>query len=319
METLAPIVLFVYSRPEHTERTLKALQNNVLVKDSKIYIFADGIRDNANSIEKENVRKVRNIIKREKWCGEIEIIEYEENKGLAESIKAGVSQIVNKYGKVIVMEDDLITSPAFLIYMNKALDYYENRKSVFSISAYNYPESKCKIPKDYQYDVFVSLRNGSWGWATWKDRWGQVDWAASCYKTMTDQMKSGLNRGGDDVYDLLQMWHDGKLNIWSIQFTMAHFINHAVSIVPCKSYVDNIGLDSTGENCRTHTGLRNNELNFKEDIKFLDVLYEDSRIINAFYNANCRKKRPCWQKFVNKIYRFLGKEAPFKIKKKIYH
>jgi len=318
MSELAPIVLFVYNRPMHTKLTLNALKNNSLASESKLYIYADGAKKDANAEVLDQIADVRQMIRSQQWCGEIEIIESEKNNGLANSIKAGVSYIVEKYGKVIVMEDDLVTSPAFLSYMNKNLEFYQNRKSVFSIGAYSYPKGKFKIPDDYQFDVFVSLRNSSWGWATWQDRWEQIDWSISCYSTLTDKMKKALNRGGDDVYDLLEMQQSGKLKIWSIQFTMAHFINHAVSILPCISYVDNVGLDGSGENCSVSNGLRNDYLNQKETIRFLDVLYEDSRIINAFYNVNCRKKRVIWKKVLNRICRIIGKQPLFYLKKKIY-
>jgi hypothetical protein len=166
----------------------------------------------------------------------------------------------------------------------------------------------------------VSLRNGSWGWGTWKDRWNQIDWNVALYQTMltNQQLQDAFNRRGDDVFEMLQMQQSGKLNIWSIQFTMAHFVNHAISIVPTVSYVDNLGLDGSGENCSINQSYRNDKLNTNENIRFLDILYEDKRIINAFYNANCNKKRPLWQKIINRISRILGKKNVFVIKKKIY-
>jgi hypothetical protein len=317
----APIVLFVYNRPLHTAQTLDALSNNYLAKESILYIYCDGAKENTTEITLQNILEVDKIVKSKQWCKEVHIIKAQKNKGLANSIKSGVTEIIQKYGKVIVMEDDLITSPAFLTYMNKALDYYEKRKSVFSISSYNLPANKMEIPQDYEYDVYVSLRNGSWGWATWADRWNQVDWNVSNYKTLLNdsQMQKAFNRGGDDIFPMLEGQQSGKLNIWSIQFTLAHFENHAVSIIPTFSYVDNIGLDGTGENCNNTLSLKNYNLCQNEKIKFLDVLYEDKRIINAFYSTNCNKKRPLWQKIINRISRILGHRNIFVIKKKIYN
>jgi hypothetical protein len=320
MNELAPIVLFVYNRPIHTEKTLNALMNNELATKSKLYIFSDGPKANSSAKIKSEIQEVRNMIKSQKWCGEVQIIESEVNKGLAQSIKSGVSEIVSQYGQVIVMEDDLVTSPAFLTYMNQALDYYRDRKTVFSISAYNLPGRVMPFPPDYQYDVYVSSRNGSWGWGTWHDRWTQIDWDVRAFQTMlkSSAIQKAFNRGGDDMFDMLQMQQSGKLNIWSIQFTVAHFVNHAISIVPVKSYVDNLGLDGTGENCNINPSLINSELNTKTNIRFLDILYEDKDIINAFYSANCMQKRPLWQKVINRISRLLGRKNVFVIKKKIY-
>jgi len=317
---LAPIVLFVYNRPSHTEQTLRSLAANEQASQSTLYIYCDGYKENASDETIENIHAVRRIVKAKQWCKEVLIIESEKNKGLALSIKTGVSEVIEKHGRVIVMEDDLVTSPVFLNFMNQSLNYYNNRKSVFSIGGYTMPPTMMQIPNDYEYDVFVCLRNESWGWATWDDRWNQVDWNVADYQSMLNnkQMQEAFNRGGDDVFEMLQMQQNGKLNIWSIQFTMAHFMNHSVSIIPTHSYVDNVGLDGSGENCGTSLSLRNDSLCVNENIRFLDILYEDKRIINAFYSANCSMKRPLWKKLVNRLSRLIGKKKVFVIKKKIY-
>ncbi len=319
IENIAPIVLFVYNRPVHTFKTLNSLKDNYLAKESKLYVYCDGPKTQDAELLKK-IEQVRGVVKAEQWCGSVEVLESSGNKGLAESIKSGVSDVVKNHGKVIVLEDDLITSPAFLTYMNQALDFYEKYKSVFSISAYCLPEKKMAIPGDYLFDVYAGLRNSSWGWATWTDRWEQIDWEVNVYDTIKKNsfIKQAFNRGGDDVFELLQMQQEDKLNIWSIQFTVAHFINHAVSIIPIHSYVNNIGHDGSGENCYLTSSLQHKSLNKKEDIKFLDIIYEDERIINAFYNAYCRKNRPLWKKIVNRISRIMGGRNVFVIKKKIY-
>jgi hypothetical protein len=317
---LAPIVLFTYNRPRHTEQTLNALMQNKLASESTLYIYCDGPRKNANEADLEKIQNVRKIIKKENWCKTVNIIESVKNQGLATSIRTGVTDIVKKHGKVIVMEDDLLTSSAFLTYMNKALNYYETRKSVFSISAYCLPPNKFQIPDDYNYDVFVGLRNSSWGWATWSDRWQQVDWDVAVFNEIKSnpEIKEAFNRRGDDVFEMLEMQQSGKLDIWSIQFTVAHFKNHAVSIIPTISYVDNIGFDGTGENCGVTEALKNTYLSENENIRFIDILYQDKRITNAFYSAYYRKKRPVLKKIANRLSRAFLKKNIFTIKRKIY-
>jgi hypothetical protein len=319
-KTLAPVVLFVYNRPEHTTQTLNALMANELAPQTLLYIYSDGPKDDASNEIHKNINEVRKIIHEKRWCGEVKISESSINLGLGTSVKNGVSEVIKKHGRVIVLEDDLVTSPVFLNYMNDALDYYENRKGVFSISGYCLPPNKFKVPDNYSYDVFASLRNSSWGWGTWVDRWEQVDWEMNNFKTIADDpfIKEAINRGGDDVFQLLEVRHIGKLDIWSIQFTLAHFANHAVSIVPTFSYVNNIGLDGTGMNCGTNVSFSNIILCNTENIRFLDVLYEDRRIINSFYNVYCNKKRPLWQKLINRMSQIVRKKRVFSIKKKIY-
>ncbi len=307
---LAPIVLFTYARPEHTLRTLQALSANPLAAESHLYIYVDAPRTGASSDVIHRNEEVRKIVRSQRWCGKVEIVEQEQNKGLARSIRDGVTEIVSKYGRVIVMEDDLVTSPAFLSYMNKALDFYEAYPAVFSIGAYAYPPQKMVIPENYDYDTYACLRNCSWGWATWKDRWEKTDWSASHYETMkhSPAMREAFNRMGDDEFQMFQSQQERGLDIWSILFTMAHFENHAVAIIPCQSYVDNIGLDGTGENCGTQTALQHAMLNQNENPKFLDIIYEDKRIINAFYNVNCRQRLPLWKRVVNRLFRkFIGR------------
>ena len=320
---LAPIVLFVYNRPYHTEQTLRILSENIYADQSHLFVFCDGPKNGDNGEQISNIQKVRDIVKSKKWCGSVSIIESNENKGLSRSIIAGVTEILNQFGKAIVLEDDLRTSPWFLKFMNEPLSYYESRKSVFSIGACRPPLSKMQIPCDYEYDVFVGLRSYSWGWATWKDRWDQVNWSMEymvSFLNHPEQIKA-FNRAGEDMTDLLQMQYDGKIDSWAMRFGFAHFYNHAIAILPCVSYVDNIGFDGTG----THCG-KISSLDFSDDIliapencRFLDILYEDSRIINAFYSSFYPGRRPLWQRACNFIARYFGKKPPFVIKKKVYY
>lgn len=320
MKALAPIVLFAYARPEHTRRTLQALSKNILARESHLFVFCDGPKKGANDETLNKIKEVRSIVKEQQWCSEVTCYFSEYNKGLASSIRSGVTEILNRFSKIIVLEDDLETSPAFLSYMNRSLDCYEEKRAVFSIGAYTYPPEKMQIPPDYEFDNYVCLRNCSWGWATWKDRWDKVDWSVKNYDFVknSSHCRQALNRMGDDEFDLLYSQQEQGLDIWSIQFTMAHFEQHAVAMCPCVSYVNNIGLDGSGVNCGVQKQLCNRVLNSNETPKLLEIIYEDKRIINAFYNVNCRKHRPLWQKACNFIMRKLGRKPLFVIKKKVY-
>ena len=144
---LAPIVLFVYNRPWHTEQTLNALMQNELADQSVLYIYADGPKENATEEQLKKIEEVRHVIRTKKWCKEVHIIESEKNKGLADSIINGVTEIVNKYGKVIVLEDDIVTSKGFLKYMNEALELYKEEDKVYHISGYMFPvKGNCLKP-----------------------------------------------------------------------------------------------------------------------------------------------------------------------------
>jgi len=131
MDNLAPIILFTYNRPWHTEQTLIALMQNEWAKESILYIYCDGVKETDSFQQKEKIQEVRKVVKKQQWCKEVHVKEAEKNKGLANSIIEGVSEIIKIYGKVIVLEDDLLTSPYFLKYMNEALNFYESYPAVF--------------------------------------------------------------------------------------------------------------------------------------------------------------------------------------------
>jgi len=145
---LAPIVLFVYNRPLHTRQTLEALSKNILADESVLYIFADGAKEGASEKEITKIAEVRNIAKEGKWCKEVYLIERKENLGLANSVIQGATEIISKHGKVIVLEDDLLTSKGLLKYMKHALNLYEANENVMQISEHSFPAKN--IPKNIE-------------------------------------------------------------------------------------------------------------------------------------------------------------------------
>lgn len=319
---LAPIIVFAYNRPNHLKQTLDALAKNDLAKESVLYIYCDGAKPNATEEQCKSVVESRKIAKSVSGFKELYVVEAPQNKGLANSIIDGVTEVINRYGKVIVLEDDLLTSPYFLRYMNSALDYYQDRPAVMSVSANRPPCDKMEIPEDYPYDVFVSLRSYSTGWGTWKEKWDRVDWSMDYLEDFVrhPEQIEAFNRGGDDLTAMLVDQYNGRVDSWAIRFGFAHFKEHAVAILPCVSYVDNIGFDGTGRHSGVNTSneFRNDLSLSVKDPRFVDLIYEDSRIINAFYNWYCRKKRPLYQKVINAICRKIEGRTPFVIKKKVY-
>src|ERR1700730_1905408 len=158
MQNLAPIVLFVYNRPEHTRRTRSYLQKNLLAEESRLYIFSDGPKTDD---DKTKVEQVRQLIKEVTGFKAIKVIIRKENLGLANSIISGITQLVNEYGKVIVFEDDLLSSPYTLQYFNEALTCFVNDIEVMHVGAYMYDLPDKKLPQTFFYRAATS-----WGWAT---------------------------------------------------------------------------------------------------------------------------------------------------------
>lgn len=245
----APVVLFVYNRLDHTINVLESLAKNFLADRTDLYVFSDAAKTE-NGLEKVNA--VREYIRRDDWRKDFQnvtVIEAENNQGLARSIISGVTKIIEAYGNVIVIEDDLVLSPYFLQYMNGALDYYKEVPDIWSISGYSFP---MKSLKKYPHDVFYSYRGCSWGWATWQDRWIRTDWEVKDYpKLMSDTAwQKRFNRGGADLTGMLTMQMEGKINSWAVRWVFAQSNLEMYTVYPKSSYILNDGCDGSG----THVG-----------------------------------------------------------------
>jgi acetyltransferase-like isoleucine patch superfamily enzyme len=250
---LSPIVLFVYNRPQHTQQTLEALSKNYLADQSRLYIYSDGPKSNADVKQLATIEEVRKLIYSKKWCKEVIIIESQNNKGLADSIIGGVSEVVNNHGKVIVLEDDIVTSRGFLKYMNDALSLYESENKVMHISGYMYPNKK-RLPDTFFFEVPLC-----WGWATWKRSW-------KYFITDTDYLfkyfegRNGWKRfnsfGGNYLKDQLEENLNGSIKTWFIKWHASVLINNGYTLYPGKSLVSNIGFDNSGIHCRASSAFK---------------------------------------------------------------
>ena len=321
---IAPIVLFIYNRPSLLRKTLTWLSQNEMASESPLFLYCDGVKPNATSEHRLKVLEARNVaheLATVPSFKEVHFIERDENLGLGTSIITGVTEVINKYGRAIVLEDDLETSPFFLDFMNQCLDHYESRKSVFSISSLSRPHPERFYPGDYPYDVYVSLVHHPTGWATWKDRWEQVDWNVKLFDVVKSQapMIEAFRRIEYGEFDALIHQQETKQNVWSVRFSFAHFVNHAVSICPIVSYVNHIGWDSDATNAiGSGATWRFNRLADNKTIRFLDILYEDARIINSWYSFSIPKRRSFWGRLKNWYGRkFLHKDE-YSLKGRVY-
>lgn len=243
---LAPIVLFVYNRPNHTLKTLHALSRNELADQSILYICSDGYNENSSIETIENIESVRSIIKQQKWCKDVIIEEFETNRGLANSIIYGVSKIVNLYGKVIVLEDDLLTATTFLKYMNYALDMYETNMKVMQISGFSYNPPKLKALNS---SYFLPI-SSTWGWGTWKRVWNSVDFECSDYIKLKRVKHLAYKFNFDGSYNYTRMFcqqmESNKISSWGIRFYWNLFKQNGLILFPDNSLVKNIGWDNSG-------------------------------------------------------------------------
>jgi hypothetical protein len=237
---LAPIVLFVYNRPKHLETTVRCLQNNVLAQESELFIFSDAAK---TAKDKDGVGKVRYIIHSINGFKKITIIERATNMGLAASVIDGVTRIVNEYGKIIVMEDDLESSPYMLQYFNAALNRYENEEKVMHIGAYMFPVDVAGLPETFFYRVATS-----WGWATWQRAWKhfEPDMEKSVARFDDEKVAAFSIDRCENFWKQVQEYRAGKINSWAIRWYASMFLQGGLALHPAVSMVNNTGQDASG-------------------------------------------------------------------------
>jgi hypothetical protein len=240
MQKLAPIALFVYNRPDHTRRTIIHLQKNVLADESRLYIFCDAPKTEA---DRSAVEQVRQVAKETTGFKAVKVILRDHNLGLAESIISGVTQLVYEYGKVIVFEDDLLSSPYTLQYFNEALTRYANQDRVMHIGAYMYNLKEKDLPETFFYRAA-----SSWGWATWARAWDSFEPDIDKLIAQFDPLKIlKFSIGGKmNFWKQIQEFKAGKNNSWAIRWYASIFLKGGLTLNPARSLINNIGHDGTG-------------------------------------------------------------------------
>lgn len=293
----APIVLFTYNRLEELKKTVYALQNNALAIESDLFIYSDAAK-NENDISK--IQKVREFLHSIRGFKSVQIIERDHNFGLAKSVIQGASEILEKYGKIIVLEDDIITSENFLCYMNSALEFYESNEKVFSISGHTIP---LKTLEKWKKDTYIGLRPASWGWATWKNQWENIDWEVLDYDTfIQDRSKTRkFNHGGVDLTRMLRHYREGKNNSWAIRWAYAMYKAGKYTIYPKVTKVQNIGFSDEGTHCNGVNIYESTmDITLSCSFDFVLEIVPDKKIVDEFrsqYTFSSKLKRKILETF----------------------
>lgn len=257
---LAPIVIFAFNRLESLKATVSSVLLNKEASNSDLYVFVDGARHDIVG-EKMKVESVQEYVKTISGFKTIRYYFAEHNKGLANSIIDGTTDIINQYGRIIVLEDDLIVSKSFLRFMNDTLDRYESDDRIMQVSGYG-----CKLTKigDYQYDAYINERAHSWSWGTWKDRWDSVDWEVRDYPELLSSPKRQreFNKNGSDLFGMLKNYMEHRNHSWYIRFTYSMHKQHRYSIMPIKSLVKNDGFGVDATHCHSYNRFK---VDFEEE------------------------------------------------------
>jgi hypothetical protein len=246
---ISPIVIFTYNRLDHLYTLINSLEQNELFKKSKILVFSDGPK---NEIDKEKIKKIRIYLKKKLISNNSEIVERPNNFGLSKNVITGINQTFNDYEQAIILEDDLEVSPFFLNYMNDALNLYASSEDVASISGYMYPINSKSFSNDYFFLKLVE----SWGWGTWKRAWNNFETDSVKLKNEIDERKlvDEFNfSSGISYYKMLNDNINGANDSWAIRWYASTFLKNMNTLFPSKSFVKNIGIDNSGENCNYTT------------------------------------------------------------------
>lgn len=241
----APILLFTYKRLGALKNTISALKKNELASISDLFIFSDGAKQEK---DQQLINEIRAYLKTVKGFKEIHISEAPKNKGLANSIIGGVTKVMEEFDRVIVLEDDLLTTPNFLTYMNNALDTYKEEEKLFSISGYSFD---LRMKEQNPNHLYFLNRGWSWGWATWRNRWEKVDWKVASYEAFAANKKErkAFAKGGSDLNAMLDKQMSGRLDSWAIRWFYHQFKSGGLTLYPLGSKIYNDGFDAFA----THT------------------------------------------------------------------
>lgn len=294
----APILLFVYNRPQHVRRTVAALQKNTLATDSELFIYSDAARCAEDEIL---VSEVRAFLPSIQGFKQVHIIQRESNWGLAKSIIDGVTTQVKAFGRVIVLEDDLITAPYFLQFMNDALEVYKDEEKVGHIQGCDFTQST-NLP-----DTFLIKWTGSWGWGTWDRAWKFFNPDGKALLKELEERNLTYTFDFNGKYGFTRMLRrqiEGKNNSWAIRWNASLFLNNILSLNVGKSLVQNEGFDGSGTNCGGG-GLYASNL-FLQPLKVQKIQpIEENKQAREIYTNYYARTNSFWAKAIRRIKRTL--------------
>jgi hypothetical protein len=320
-KNLAPVAIFVYNRLTNTRGVIEALQKNYLAKDTDVFVFSDGPNILKNPANKKRISEVRQYLKEVKGFKSLTVIERPENFYIEKNITEGVTEIINKYGKIIVLEDDGVSAPDFLSFMNKALDFYENKEKVMHIATFTF----IKLPGVNNKTFFTTYsENTGGGWGTWKNRWDKFKWFQNeneGLSLLSPEQKNKIEMGG-----AFKCLNNLKLNPipWDICWNIAIIINDGLAVNSPRPLIKNNGLFNG-----THFSFINRlfgknpfelELEKEREIIFEDNITENreaARLIKEFYQNIGKANDKTKDKIIHGLIKILVKLKITKLFKKI--
>lgn len=284
MMKTAPIAVFAFNRPDLLARTLTALAANGLANKSSLTVFCDGPR---NEEDEAGTQAVRKLARAATGFAELEVVERPRNMGCAASVIDGLTEMFRRHERLIVIEDDILTSPYTLRFLNEGLARYADNERVFNICAWTPPQIVKELPADYSCDVYAIPRFNVWGWASWRDRFQDIDWEVTDYHEFknTPHLRRAFDAGGEDLSPMLDDQMEGKLDTWDIRADYARFKKRMLGINPVRSYTLNIGMGS-GTHTTTATTYWDSDISQAvEPLHFPEKVEVDPRIQRIYHDC----------------------------------
>jgi hypothetical protein len=243
--TLAPIGLSTYIRLEHLKKTIKALQNNDLASGSDLFVFSDAARPG----DENKVKRVRDFLSSVEGFRSVKVFHRETNDRVRNN-RGGIEEVLNQFGKIIFLEEDIVTARSFLTFMNAALDRYEKEEQVISISGYSPP---LKIGGRWETDAFLLPRFSGWGFGTWRAKFDidemQVDRRAFYQMLRSPLQLRRFSRGGWDMLPMLLSQVKKDIDALDVRIFYSQFMRNMLTVYPIRPVASNIGHDGTGVHC----------------------------------------------------------------------
>ncbi|MEH1988899.1 hypothetical protein [Nostoc sp.] len=294
----SPISLFVYKRPEHTRRAIESLMQCPEFYDSPVYVFCDGIKKEE---DRDKVVQTRELV-HSLLNGKAKIIEHPKNQGLANSIISGVNQLCEIYGRVIVIEDDLVVAPEFLKFLNTALEKYKDEDLVMQVSGYMFPVPELRNENEALFLPFIY----SWGWGTWQRAWNKFDPQSIGWEVLKTDINMRLRFNLDNNYGFFEMLNcqmSGEIDSWAVRWYWSVFKHNGYILYPPISYVTNIGLDGTGTHGSWYANQCLKQIYQHKNLNYISLPSEIIVKPDKFnlVKSYMRTLQPKWLKWIKKI------------------
>lgn len=300
------IALFAFNRPELLQHSLAALANNISAEKFALVVFVDGAR---NELDEMQVAKSVQVAKSAQQFKSLNVVVRERNYGCANSIIAGITESFRQFSRLAIFEDDIITSPHTINFLHCALEKYESKSSVFSISAWSPPPTLLRVPDDYSFDAYFTARCNVWGWATWRDRWEQIDWDVNGFDALvaSKSLQRGFNIGGNDLTPMLYDQMFGRIDAWDIRMDFTRFRLGCVALNPRVSFTTNIGMGSGTHTTELTTKYDNDVSLALSHFALPDFVFCDPLISNSFRSVY--DSQPLYKRVIDKVKRTIRQKV----------